>query len=925
MCEKLKTLSIETHDPFDILWDKNNVERLHKRARGFLGLNTLERVNYSLEVMTFKYGFIMKFEKDRVEELVKKRGSFLSGSLEYLTTVRNTLGASSMPSDEQLLIEQIYTELCCTIYPNTSACYSLVPRELKSIKWKKLIDARRGEFESVCTPKKEPSTSKPKPGFGFDEHSLPCLTSLTLCNLMVRQNKTKLKESCIKASQWLVGLEKALVIHLSTSHTDKDTTAMKDYCRRLALDITQELVHEDLFQWAHTIEKVFAVDNQRDIKTFGYLRWTGVDLLSLPQSITLPMVVPPKSWANKNQSGYLLPEFTNIAYYGVLDSKSQVLHSHSLRLINTKTLDNIQSHAFSINKYMLQWLLDNSETLTNSESLYLSSRWITPTDTDVERIERQQSKLYSSATMVADAIAVDLNKRKQQTLIARQVIELAQFYSNRNLYWIATHDFRGRVYRLGFLNPQWDDLNRSLVAFCRRKPTIKRRKQSKSSLAQYNYLLSQVLANDKDLIESWDRVFCNKGIRNDKFDSLLVDAYINQRLKLHQVAQLLLIRNGEYDRVGVYYDATASAYQIAGLLHQNKDLSYWTNLISCEKSDAWEKQDLYSHVLEKINQSLWDSFSFKAVPLEMYHKKFLKENITRKLVKAIVMPTLYGKTAQGFAQDLQEFFAVGKLYPRQGKLYLTSHVIVSFVKEHTIVKQCLEFLDVMRSMSKVCKPGQAALIAPTWESMPLYNKVETLQFTIYVKEALKKRRRKVSINTVAFDKNNMPIRSQRKASDSFPANYTHLLDATVCSYVINNCNFELATVHDSFLIRPEYAYEVNNLYRKGLILVYAVHLYNIHRWLTIMLSDEKINDLDNLVSELKTLIEQTKAPTVCEIKQVMANQKSIIDRLKNVSPAKKEYRLLYKELISYIPSVCSNFEILQRLESEDIRSIFPDQ
>jgi hypothetical protein len=70
----------------------------------------------------------------------------------------------------------------------------------------------------------------------------------------------------------------------------------------------------------------------------------------------------------------------------------------------------------------------------------------------------------------------------------------------------------------------------------------------------------------EDYIEKWDAVFGNRLINNNQFQELLLQDLLAEKLSLIQVGQLLLLRQGAYDKIGVYYDASASAYQIMGTI-----------------------------------------------------------------------------------------------------------------------------------------------------------------------------------------------------------------------------------------------------------------------------------------------------------------------------------------------------------------------
>ena len=53
-------------------------------------------------------------------------------------------------------------------------------------------------------------------------------------------------------------------------------------------------------------------------------------------------------------------------------------------------------------------------------------------------------------------------------------------------------------------------------------------------------------------------------LHSNEFETHLLFSLIEEKLSAIQVSQLLLLRAGRYDQIGVYYDATASAYQIMG-------------------------------------------------------------------------------------------------------------------------------------------------------------------------------------------------------------------------------------------------------------------------------------------------------------------------------------------------------------------------
>lgn len=180
-----------------------------------------------------------------------------------------------------------------------------------------------------------------------------------------------------------------------------------------------------------------------------------------------------------------------------------------------------------------------------------------------------------------EARKASLNERitkQNETLRNQDMLQIAQWFVGKELYWPAVHDFRGRIYRISNPNIQMNAVARSLLCFYSEKPPIRNRKKNKTTLAKFNLLLQEIL-NDESLIEEWDAVFGDRFINNNAFEKRLLTSLKEKKLSLIQVSQLLLLRAKEYDKIGIYYDASASAYQIMDMLNLDKDLCELTNVI----------------------------------------------------------------------------------------------------------------------------------------------------------------------------------------------------------------------------------------------------------------------------------------------------------------------------------------------------------
>ena len=172
---------------------------------------------------------------------------------------------------------------------------------------------------------------------------------------------------------------------------------------------------------------------------------------------------------------------------------------------------------------------------------------------------------------------------------------------------LGVHDFRGRIYRISNLNIQMNAFARSLICFYSDRPPISNRKKNKTTLAKFNLLLQEIL-NDESLIEEWDAVFGNCFINNDAFEKRLLTSLKEKKLSLIQVSQLLLLRAKESDKIGIYYDASAAAYQIIGMLNLDEKLCELTNVIGHAES---KKNDIYEFFKTELANSDYKNLTFQ--------------------------------------------------------------------------------------------------------------------------------------------------------------------------------------------------------------------------------------------------------------------------------------------------------------------------
>nr|ATP01456.1 hypothetical protein [Ulva flexuosa] len=185
----------------------------------------------------------------------------------------------------------------------------------------------------------------------------------------------------------------------------------------------------------------------------------------------------------------------------------------------------------------------------------------------------------------------------------------------------------------------------------------------------------------------------------------------------------------------------------------------------------------------------------------------LTTKMDRQLVKAAVMPLIYGKTAYGFSEDLKEFFAKNYLYPINSSLLTLANFIINRLKTHTTLNKANDFMELIPNFAKVLFDfDNVVIIGPYNECTIRYNQVTTEQLSVYShKKGAGLQRQRINLNTLKKDERNFPIRSKNKSVNAFVANFVHFIDGQICNFVIEQFGIlqytNIATIHDCFYVK----------------------------------------------------------------------------------------------------------------------------
>ena len=423
-----------------------------------------------------------------------------------------------------------------------------------------------------------------------------------------------------------------------------------------------------------------------------------------------------------------------------------------------------------------------------------------------------------------------------------------------------------------------------------------------------------------------------------------------KKLSLIQVGQLLLIRQGAYDKVGIYYDASASAYQIMGTLTGDKELCQLTNVFSLENNI---KNDIYNYFLDELNKTIWDeSYDTAALDaedaehakidekpkkvnqLDSQERRYLRNNFNRKLVKAIVMPLIYGKTGAGFVENLKEFFKKGGLAGiAESHLHQFATKTIKELKAHPMLKKLIGLMKQLRIIANMLYEFNLVDIMGPYNDFHIqYHQEKIQRLYLYLKVGKRYRTKRVSISQIARDESGVALQSKTKTLNSFVANYVHFLDGVICHYISEELSkaedFSLGTIHDCFFIKPEKAEIVNNLYRKGLVIAVFTHQSNLLNWVLAIIPNTKCKktfDKDKLITCVQT---QLKNVPYISGNYTGVKWGEVIEQLElfkeNLTLA--EYREKWAILIEYIkiyntPDFC---DFIREILDSEVQSIFPD-
>lgn len=547
--------------------------------------------------------------------------------------------------------------------------------------------------------------------------------------------------------------------------------------------------------------------------------YCNFDLSLLPIKLNLPMVYPPLDWKSACPKGKN-PTYLSDLSGGYLSGPGGDIY-HRYRLLSSddinhfyidigenyeklcKVMNKLQGQPFEINSVWLNYIQENEHSFVKNGLLmprFLASMNIK----DVSNILREhymKDDVIKQFCSYSDLIQT-LCKNIQRSRYEQLIIKLAKAYEGYQFYLPAFLDFRGRIYRSGILHFHERDLARSMIllggmtsnnnALGDHDLIIKSKiimmatsfhyKSFNSFNDSYNWFFGNELQHDERI------VFARDAKRPFQYLSNLIG-----------LSKGMLNKANMYMKMPITQDASASAYQIMSYFMLDKKMAMRTNLIPSGEDKI---EDVYIMILEELKEFIQKEWGNVNKHLSL----LVRDNLTRKIVKGIFMPIIYGKTIMSTASDLKAHFS---RYLTHKECFDVASLCFKFWKTKYQGMDCL--IRLIRNIGWIAsaRGGPVIYKVPYLKTVQDYMKMEEIHIWVYDKHH--KKRHRITLRVSSSKRN------RRKTEISTFVNFIHQRDASIAMNVVESLldlNAPIYTVHDNFITSSEYSRFIPQIYSK---------------------------------------------------------------------------------------------------------------
>ncbi|XP_022849119.1 uncharacterized protein LOC111371393 [Olea europaea var. sylvestris] len=473
-------------------------------------------------------------------------------------------------------------------------------------------------------------------------------------------------------SQAIMLKERHLALNPSTSdrrksHFDKKKKS-KDFSFGVLL--VEFLVNRELISFSKELNfNDFYVVKKKGkfYLPINYYAICNFDLSILPIKLNLPMVCKPMAWASSSENPSSLSDMRG----GYLSMPIGYFYQHRYQLLSSRDffhfhikfetdytilsgiMNELQSHAFEINKDVLTFINQNYDQLVKSGLLmpkFLASLNVSKS-IDLLRMSYVEDPSLMKVCNYQNLVK-EFMKRIQRARYETFIINLVSAYEGYRFYLPSFLDFHGRIYRSGILHFHERDLARSLIVFSNTPSDNFQLDSDEKKDNVYMVLSSAATFHYKKFISYDDPhqwYLDQKSLINSSDESLIHFA-IAAREPYQFISKVLCIEGGKTDhmKIPITQGASASAYQLMSFFLLDKEVAKQTNLIPASY-DHQKINDIYTFFLEELKVYLHNK-------LDTNLFKVVVPRLTRKLIKVLFMPLIYGKTLKSMAGDIYNHY-----------------------------------------------------------------------------------------------------------------------------------------------------------------------------------------------------------------------------------------------------------------------------
>ena len=419
-----------------------------------------------------------------------------------------------------------------------------------------------------------------------------------------------------------------------------------------------------------------------------------------------PMIVPPRDWSSPTEGGYITRVIQRaFMVQQAVPSARRELQSHAMPEVYA-AINTIQRTAWRINRPLLAIMQEARAAGGRHQPLFVvADRPLPvrpagiPADAPFDTLSAQQrEQLLVWRREAAVVHEFNTGQSSKRAAVAQKLHVATRFAGEAALFFPHYLDFRGRIYPYAsYLNPQSDDLGRSLLEFAQGKPLGVR------GLYWLKVHIANLFGVDK--VSFADRVqWVNDHMRelNDSAARPLdgemfwttADSPWSALAACLELAGALVQGNDFHSYLPIAMDGSCSGLQHYSAMLRDPIGGAAVNLVPAEKPG-----DIYAEVARRA-QALSDSCTYEITWSNAWRGK-----VVRKVAKQPTMTLCYSATLYGMQEQIEH--AVSGLgghdylgvAVRPASVYMAKKVWEAIGETVVAAREAMEFLKECSRLS----------------------------------------------------------------------------------------------------------------------------------------------------------------------------------------------------------------------------------